>query len=90
MIEHFHAEHNRAYGYFNKKMRIQMVNYRVAAVGAIMKPSFSASAIDRATPLPEAIDYRKVLFDGLDDERRTPVYLRDDIKPGCSIDGPHY
>lgn len=88
MIEHFHAEHNRAYGYFNKKMRIQMVNYRVAAVGAIMKPSFSASAIDRATPLPEAIDYRKVLFDGLDDERRTPVYLRDDIKPGCSIDGP--
>ena len=33
MIDQFHIEHNRSYGYFNKNIRIQMVNYHVTAIG---------------------------------------------------------
>ena len=63
MIEKFHKEHNRSYGYFNRSMRIQMVNYRVSAVGDIVKPDLKEERIQENAPAPEPFDVRNVLFD---------------------------
>jgi len=88
MIERFHEEHNRSYGYFNKEMRIQMVNYHVTAVGSIIKPDLTEEPIDAKALPPEPFEEREVLFEGQDEFIVTKVYRRSEIRPGCAIDGP--
>lgn len=88
MIEAFHTEHERSYGYHNRAMRVQMVNYRVSAIGAIDKPDLRAGELVPGAAPPAPIDVRKVLFDRQDDYLPTNVYARDDILPGCVIKGP--
>lgn len=88
MIEKFHQEHNRSYGYFNRAMRIQMVNYRVSAVGDIVKPDLKAEPVakDAAAPLPVSV--RQVLFDRESRYIPTNIYRREDFVPGSQIEGP--
>lgn len=88
MIEKFHKEHNRSYGYFNRSMRIQMVNYRVSAVGDIVKPDLKEERIQENAPAPEPFDVRNVLFDREKDYISTNIYHREDFVPGCVIEGP--
>lgn len=88
MIEKFHQEHNRSYGYFNRGMRLQMVNYRVSAVGDIIKPDLAALTEDPAAAPPKPIAARAVLFDRQEDFITTYVYDRADFRPGCFITGP--
>lgn len=88
MIEAFHVEHNRSYGYFNKDMRIQMVTYHVTAVGSIIKPDLVEVPTGNNVLPPEPFEERNVLFDGYKDFIMTKVFQRTDIKPGCTIKGP--
>jgi len=88
MIERFHTEHNRSYGYYNRDMRLQMVNYRVSAVGDIIKPDLKREALTPNAAPPEPIEVRQVIFDRSDQPVGTRVYWREDIKPGCTIHGP--
>lgn len=88
MIEKFHEEHNRSYGYFNKNMRIQMVNYRISAIGEIIKPHLKEEAIEEHAAVPSPIEVRNVLFDRESEYMPVCVYQRTDIKPGCTIMGP--
>jgi N-methylhydantoinase A len=88
MIERFHEEHNRSYGYFNEEMRIQMVNYHVTAVGSIIKPDLTEEPIEPKAAAPEPFEERGVLFEGQDEFIATKVYRRSEIRPGCVIDGP--
>lgn len=88
MITHFHQEHNRSYGYCNEDMRIQMVNYRVSAVGSIIKPDLKQRPVDPEAVPPAPIEIRQVLFEGEQDYMDTAVYQRSDLVPGCTIQGP--
>ncbi len=88
MIENFHQEHKRSYGYYNKKMRIQMVNYRISAIGIIIKPDLAEERINPNALPPAPIETRRVLFEGQSDFLPTHVYQRNDIAPGCTICGP--
>lgn len=88
MIEKFHQEHNRSYGYFNRKMKLQMVNYRVSAVGDIVKPELVEEPLDENVKTPEPMGMRDVLFDGEKEYLPTGIYDRNDFKPGCTIMGP--
>ncbi len=88
MIDKFHEEHNRSYGYFNKKMRIQMVNYRVSAIGDIVKPNLTESPINPNAKVLKPIDVRNVLFDQEKKYIPTNIYNRSDFEPGCKIEGP--
>ncbi len=88
MMAKFHEEHNRSYGYYNRKMRIQMVNYHVTAIGSIIKPNFDGCSVGKVVTLPKPLEERDVLFEGNDDFILTKVYQRTDIKPGCTISGP--
>jgi len=88
MIEKFHAEHEKLYGYYNPNKRIQMVNYRVSAVGAIDKPNLVAKAIDPDAKPPQPAEVRSVLFEGEKTRKSTNVYQRTEIAAGCTIQGP--
>jgi N-methylhydantoinase A len=88
MINKFHTEHNRTYGYYNENMRIQMVNYRVSAVGSIEKPDLIEKPVNPDAQPPKPIEVRNVLFDVEEGYLPTNVYQRSDIQPGCTICGP--
>jgi N-methylhydantoinase A len=88
MIGKFHDEHNRSYGYFNKSMRIQMVNYRITAVGAKRKPDMKEHPVDPDVKVPAPIEAREVLFEGQTGPLRTDVYQREALVPGHRIYGP--
>lgn len=88
VLESFHAEHKRSYGYCKKDAVVQIVNYRVSAIGIIDKPELKPEPLRPETNLPEPIAYRQVLFQGQDYYVKTPVYQREDFVPGQSIPGP--
>ncbi len=88
MIEKFHQEHNRSYGYFNRNMKLQMVNYRVSAIGDIIKPDLVEMPVDPNAEPPKPFTTRDVLFDREKDYMTTNIYNRNDFKPGCTVMGP--
>ncbi|WHH60102.1 hydantoinase/oxoprolinase family protein [Petroclostridium sp. X23] len=88
IISDFHQEHEKKYGYYNEKNRIQIVNYRLSAIGIIGKPKQDEQPIDTNLQMPEALETRKVFYQGENDYIESNVYLRQNVKPGSSINGP--
>lgn len=88
MIQAFHQEHNRSYGYYNVGMGIQMVNFRLSSVGEIQKPVLTCVPEQPNAPVPAPVEQRMVRFEGMEQKIPTAVYRRDDIVPGCAISGP--
>jgi N-methylhydantoinase A len=88
MIESFNKEHERSYGYCDRTKKLQLVNFRIGAVGIIDKPDLKMYPIaDDITP-PEPVDVRKVRFEGHKDYMDTNIYQRTEIPCGCTICGP--
>ena len=67
---------------------VQVVNYRVSAIGIIDKPELTAEPLRPDADLPEPIAYRQVLFQGHNYYVKTPVYQRESFVPGQAIPGP--
>ncbi len=88
MIAVFHAEHNKSYGYCDLEKKIQMVNYRVGAVGTIAKPDLKKYEAGEDLTLPETAQVRQVRFEGESAYRKTKVYAREGIPIGATVYGP--
>lgn len=88
VIRRFHSEHNKNYGYCNEKMNVQIVNYRVSAIGTIDKPTLRKAEIWKKPEAPAPMEVRDVLFEDENESVKTNVYGRNDIAPGCTIYGP--
>lgn len=88
MIERFHQEHERAYGYCNREMPVQMVNFRLSAIGVMEKPDLSAAALEPQAALPQPMEVRQVLFDRESEFVDTKVYHRTQLRPGTTLEGP--
>lgn len=88
MTEQFHREHERLYGYSNEKMELQMVNYRLSAIGMIEKPQLVKEEEDPKAEVPAPVEVRDVLFEGQRTFIATNVYRREEIHPGCTVSGP--
>ena len=88
VLADFHAEHKRSYGYCKEDAVVQVVNYRVSAIGIIDKPELTAEPLRPDADLPEPIAYRQVLFQGHNYYVKTPVYQRESFVPGQAIPGP--
>lgn len=84
----FHAEHKRSYGYCKEDAIVQLVSYRVSAIGVIDKPDLKEKELHPEAPLPKPIEIRQVLFQNSDEYVDAPVYLRDDLVPGQAVPGP--
>ena len=87
-ITDFHREHNKNYGYFNDNLNIQIVSYRVSAIGNIDKPKMKETDVDTKAIVVAPIEFRDVMFDGEKEYIPCNVYSRNDFRPGCSIKGP--
>jgi N-methylhydantoinase A len=78
----------RSYGYSNEKAVVQFVSYRVSAIGKIDKPDMKPEELCEDFKAPEAIEIRRVLFQGKKEHIDTPVYNRTDFVSGQLIAGP--
>lgn len=87
-LEDFHAAHEKSFGYCNKQFRVQLVNYRLSAIGEVDKPHLEPQPLDPAAALPAPLETRQVLFVGQQDYLPTPVYPRSGIRPGLAARGP--
>ncbi len=86
IAQRFFAEHERAYGFHNPADRIEIVNFRLIAVGKLRQPA-ARPGEPRQSGAPEAGSRRKVWFEA-EKAEDTPVYDRATLMPGDTIAGP--
>jgi N-methylhydantoinase A len=84
--QRFFAEHERAYGFHNPADPIELVNFRLLAVGKLRQPAARPGAPRRSGKVAPA-SHRKVWF-AADAAQDTPVYDRATLEPGDAIAGP--
>ena len=85
LTRRFFAAHERSYGYFNPEDAVEIVNFRLTALGRLETPKEPPLA--PATSEAAATDSRPVSFDGLAFVD-TPVYWREHLAPGHRLAGP--
>ena len=83
----FHEIHERAYGHTDPDVPVEFVNLRVEAFGRTPKAAVPP-APERATAAPEPAGRRQVCLDVMAGFVETPVYRRDDLRPGHEFTGP--
>ena len=79
----FHAVHRRTHGHAMEGDPVEVVNYRVSAVGISSKPELVGGWNSDANAFKGR---RDVFFEN--GRLFCPVYERRWLKPGCQIDGP--
>lgn len=86
-ISQFHEEHGREHNYSRPGAEVEVYKIQVNATGLTPKAEIAVHEIIDS-PLPEPHGYRDIRFD--EDEKRvsTPIFLRDELHPGASLDGP--
>ncbi len=86
LVDNFHELHRQMYGHCMKEDPIELVNYRVSAIGSFVKPDVVSSAI--AVKHAKSGDqlYGTAVFDGV--EHTVPIFDRDTLDAGEVIQGP--
>jgi N-methylhydantoinase A len=86
LAQRFHDAHERRYGHKATSEVVEIVNYKVTGVGVIPKVQLKELPLSVAS-LPPPLDERDAYF-GRDGSHKTPVYNRNHLKAGMSIQGP--
>ena len=86
LARRFHAAHERSYGYAASDEPVQMVTFRVEAVGAVPRLQTQAAPVSPADPGTAVVGGRSVHLDGRDWD--CPIYDREGLEPGNEISGP--
>ena len=84
--QRFFAEHERAYGFHNPADPVEIVNFRLIAVGGLRQPA-TRPAEPRTHAKAESATRRMVWFSA-DAAEDTPIYDRAALAPGDAIQGP--
>jgi len=84
--QRFFAEHERAYGFHNPADPVEIVNFRLIAVGGLRQPA-TRPAEPRTHGKAESAARRMVWFSA-DAAEDTPIYDRAALAPGDAIQGP--
>ncbi len=87
-LKRFHQAHEKNFGYCNENFKVQLVNFRLSAIGEIGKPELVCSPLVNGACLPEPQEVRLALFTGEDEYIPTPVYDRSGFMPGLKAAGP--
>jgi N-methylhydantoinase A len=85
-IARFHADHERAYNYRRDGSPVEIYRLSVRAVGVTPKPELERHELDGAGAA--AAGSRPVHFDASGTAVDTPVYVRDEVPAGVTIEGP--
>jgi N-methylhydantoinase A len=85
LLERFHAEHDRVYGFAAPSEPVELVSLRLTSIGRIAKPS--ARTLERgATPQPK--ERRDVYFAETNGFVDCPIYNRYALPAGAALSGP--
>lgn len=87
-LERFHEAHEKNFGYCNVNFKVQLVNFRLSAVGEIGKPELVCKTLREDACLPKPQEVRLTLFTGEEAYMKTPVYDRAGFVPGLRAAGP--
>lgn len=85
ILEAFFFEHEKAYGYANRKAAVELVNLRLTG----LVKGFELPDADE-TPVGKAVEpraTRPVWFQD-DTPHETAIFHRADLRPGCVLNGP--
>jgi N-methylhydantoinase A len=82
----FLDEHERAYGFHNPADPIEVVNFRLVAIGRLKRPGAQPVQM-RASGAARTTEHRLVWFSP-ERAEHTPVYDRAMLSPGEAIEGP--
>ena len=81
----FFEAHERSYGFHNPDDAVEIVNYRLTALGRLDRPS--APTLRKSKGAPDPVEIRAVWFTP-QAPAETPVYDRSALAPGHEIAGP--
>jgi N-methylhydantoinase A len=85
LADAFHEAHRRRYGHMAVNEAVEIVNFKVTAVGEIAKPRLRPAPARAGVPA-KPVETRQAFFGrGLVD---TPVFRRGDLAPGAALAGP--
>jgi len=83
----FHNAHEREYNYRREEAPVEIYRLNLTAVGTTPKAELAKHKTNgNALPAPKT--KRPVWFDENDDAVDTPIYERDDLPAGVTVDGP--
>jgi N-methylhydantoinase A len=88
LAEGFAVAHQRAYGFVADDDPVELVTFRVEAIGLVHKATFQPEAEAAADPAPAAIGERDVWLPETGGLVRCPVYNREQLRAGNRIAGP--
>lgn len=86
--ELFHQAHKREYGYCNEGALVQIVNYRVTALGKVQTIELNEFELEGPDASAAITGQRKVFFEEAKDYVTTNIYDRSKIRAGNQIAGP--
>ena len=88
VLEQFHVEHDRAYGYSAPTEPVEFVNLRLTAIGRIAKPRLRELEGDNTDIAAAQKATRSVYFAESDGYVECPIYDRYLLGPSCVLTGP--
>jgi N-methylhydantoinase A len=86
LLEDFHAQHKRVYGYARNEAAVEIVNLRVRAIGKVDPPSLVSQASSGRFQSGACQGSRRVVMS--QGEMDIPFYRGEDLKPGNILNGP--
>jgi N-methylhydantoinase A len=87
-IERFHTEHEREYSYRRDDAPVELYRLQLMATGPAADLRLPEQEPDEQATMPPPAERRAVWFDGHDEPEDSPVYARDDLRPGMTFTGP--
>ena len=88
VLEQFHVEHDRAYGYSAPTEPVEFVNLRLTAIGRIAKPRLRELEGNNTDIAAAQKATRSVYFAESDGYVECPIYDRYLLGPSCVLTGP--
>jgi N-methylhydantoinase A len=82
----FHRAHHQAYGHSEPSARVEVVNLRLRAVGAVTPPPLPQAELAAPDPSGALDGYRPVVTGY--GRAEAPFYLGDQLRPGNVVTGP--
>ena len=86
VVERFHVEHRRRYGYDQRFNRVEVVNLRATAIGHLPKAEFRPQPDAGPDARDALVGSRRAHFGGRGHE--TAIYARERLRPGNRVLGP--
>ena len=90
MVDKFHPEHNRLYGYSLEKegTPVELINLRLSSIGKTVKPKFREEEYDQENPSEALKKKRKIYLPHKKAFEEVPVYDGHKLRYGNKIEGP--